>query len=105
MLGDRIKALRKARKLSQIELAQKLNISKQSVSNWENNNILPSIEMLKKIAVFFSCSTDYLLEMDHPDSFIECANLTLEQKAHIQQLIRDIQKLNDELEIQKNGRL
>ena len=105
MLGDRIKALRIARKLSQIELAQKLNISKQSVSNWENNNILPSIEMLKKIAVFFSCSTDYLLEMDHPDSSIDCTNLTLEQKAHIQQLIHDIQILNNELKEQKKRRL
>ena len=43
MLGDRIKTLRTARNLSQVELARKLNVSKQSVSNWENNNILPSV--------------------------------------------------------------
>lgn len=101
MLGDQIKSLRTAQKLNQVELAQKLGISKQSVSNWENNNILPSVEMVKKIATFFSCSTDYLLEMDNQKSFIEYMNLTLEQKTHIQQLIGDIQKLNEELEQRK----
>ena len=63
MLGDRIKTLRTARNLSQVELARKLNVSKQSVSNWENNNILPSVDIVKKLALFFSCSADYLLEM------------------------------------------
>lgn len=58
MLGDRIKTLRTARNLSQVELARKLNVSKQSVSNWENNNILPSVDIVKKLALFFSCSTD-----------------------------------------------
>lgn len=47
MLGDRIKTLRTARNLSQVELARKLNVSKQSVSNWENNNILPSVDIVK----------------------------------------------------------
>ena len=56
MLGDRIKTLRTARNLSQVELARKLNVSKQSVSNWENNNILPSVDIVKKLALFFSCS-------------------------------------------------
>ena len=53
MLGDRIKTLRTARNLSQVELARKLNVSKQSVSNWENNNILPSVDIVKKLALFF----------------------------------------------------
>lgn len=46
MFGDQIKALRQAAKLNQVQLAEKLNVSKQSVSNWENNNIMPSIDML-----------------------------------------------------------
>lgn len=53
MLGDRIKTLRTACNLSQVELARKLNVSKQSVSNWENNNILPSVDIVKKLALFF----------------------------------------------------
>ena len=65
MLGERIHSLRTARNLSQVQLAHRLGVTKQSVSNWENDNILPSIEMLKKIATFFHCSTDYLLELEN----------------------------------------
>lgn len=94
MIGEQIKNLRLAYKLSQVELAQKLNVSKQTVSNWENNNIMPSIDMLKKICHFFSCSADYILEMDDSTFHIEITDLTLEQTAHIQQLINDLQTLN-----------
>lgn len=49
MLGEQIKSLRIAHNISQVSLANQLGVTKQSVSNWENNNILPSIEMLKKL--------------------------------------------------------
>ena len=45
MFGDMIKNLRQSRNLNQVQLAASLNVSKQTVSNWENNNILPSIEI------------------------------------------------------------
>ena len=61
MLNEQIRELRNIRGISQIQLANKLGVTKQSVSNWENDNILPSIEMLVKIANFFEVSTDYLL--------------------------------------------
>lgn len=97
MLGERIKTLRTARNLSQVELAKKLNVSKQSVSNWENNNILPSIDLIKKLAAFFSCSTDYLLEMEQEHLLLEFTDLTLEQRMHIQQIINDMSDLNQKL--------
>lgn len=50
MLGQRINELRIAMGWSQVQLAEKLSISKQTVSNWENENIQPSIEMLIRIA-------------------------------------------------------
>lgn len=89
MFGDRIKTLRKAYNYSQVQLAQKLDVSKQTVSNWENNNILPSIEMLVKISTFFSVSTDYLLELDDRQ-YIEITGLSDLHLAHIQQIINDI---------------
>ena len=89
MFGDRIKILRTSHNLSQVQLAEQLNVSNQTVSNWENNNILPSIEMLIKIALFFSVSTDYLLEMDNR-TYIEISGLSNSQLAHIQQIIQDI---------------
>ena len=68
MLGDNIRLLRSVRGISQVELGEKLNVSKQSISNWENGNIQPSIEMLMKIADFFSVSTDFLLGLDNRTS-------------------------------------
>jgi transcriptional regulator with XRE-family HTH domain len=89
MFGDMIKNLRQSRSLNQVQLADSLNVSKQTVSNWENNNILPSIEMLVKISQFFSVSTDYLLELDGR-SYIEVTGLTDVQLAHVRQIIDDI---------------
>lgn len=95
MLGEQIRKLRLAAGISQVELANKLNVSKQSISNWENNNIMPSIDMLKRICTFFSCSADFMLEMDDGTHvYIETTDLTLEQKMHIQQLVRDFEDLN-----------
>lgn len=91
MFGDRIKILRLSRNLSQVQVADQLQVSKQTVSNWENNNILPSIEMLVRIASVFSVSTDYLLELDNRQ-YIEVTGLTTEQLAHVQQIIDDIVK-------------
>ncbi len=89
MLGEVIKKLRAAHGLNQVQLAEKLDVSKQTISNWENNNILPSIEMLVKISRFFSVSTDHLLELDTRD-YIEVTGLSQTHLTHIQQIINDI---------------
>lgn len=89
MFGDKIKTLRQSYNLSQVQLAEQLNVSKQTISNWENNNILPSIEMLVKISQYFSVSTDFLLELDNR-KYIEITGLSEVQLAHIQQIIDDI---------------
>lgn len=93
MLGDQIKKVRTSYKLSQYEFSKMLNISKQSVSNWENNNIVPTVDMLKTIALKFSVSSDYLLELD--DRFIVAVTgLPMETVAHIQLIINDLKKSN-----------
>ena len=93
MFGDIIKRLRIAHNFSQVQLAKELTVSKQTVSNWENNNILPSIDMLIKISKFFSVSTDFLLELDDR-RYLEITGLTEAQLSHIQQIIRDITGAN-----------
>lgn len=88
MLGLRIRELRTSFGWSQVELADKLNISKQTVSNWENDNIQPSIEMLMRVAKVFQVSTDYLLGLEEiPRLSIE--GLPLSVVAHIALLIED----------------
>ena len=94
MFGDQLKNLRISHNRSQVEIAKVLNVSKQTVSNWENSNILPSIEKLREIARYFSCSADYLLEINENSFLIETKDMTFEQIAHIQQIIKDIQSLN-----------
>ena len=89
MLGERIKNLRMNKSLSQVDLAKCLCVTKQSVSNWENDNIQPSIEMLVKIARTFNVSTDFLLGEDN-HTYIEVTNLTKTQIRHVQQIINDI---------------
>lgn len=89
VLNERIKELRIASGMNQVELAKKLGVSKQSISNWENDNIQPSIEMLLKIARIFSVSTDYLLDTGE-HTYLDVSNLTHTQLQHIQQIINDI---------------
>ena len=89
MLNEQIRELRNIRGISQIQLANKLGVTKQSVSNWENDNILPSIEMLVKIANFFEVSTDYLLGLDKKRT-LDVENLTEIQISHIQLIVNDL---------------
>lgn len=61
VLGERIKKLRKQRKITQEELGKKVNVTKVSISGYENGNRTPDTETLQKIADYFGVSTDYLL--------------------------------------------
>ena len=88
MLGQRIFELRTARGWNQVQLAQKLNITKQTVSNWENENIQPSIEMLIRLSKLFSVSSDYLLGLSNT-AVIDVEGLPLEFIAHLTQIIDD----------------
>lgn len=89
MLGDNIRRLRQDRGLRQEELGRRVGASKQSVSNWENGNIAPSIDLLLRLADFFGVSTDYLLGREDQRT-LDAAGLTDTQATHIQQLIDDL---------------
>ena len=89
MLSERIRNLRISRSMSQVELAEKLGVTKQSVSNWENDNIQPSIEMLVKISKALNVSTDSLLSLDKR-KYVEVTELSDEVIAHVQQVINDL---------------
>lgn len=63
-IGDKIRALRRAKKLTQEQLAEYLNISAQAVSKWETGLSGPDIDMLPRLAVFFGVTVDELLDFD-----------------------------------------
>jgi len=77
--------------LNQVEFARKMNVTKQCVSNWENDNVQPSIEMLTKLADFFKVSTDFLLGRSESKA-IDVSELSDEQIAHIRLLVKDFGK-------------
>lgn len=60
-LGERIKALRKQNNLSQEQLAEKLNVSRQAVSKWESNIAYPDISNLVLLREIFGVTLDYLI--------------------------------------------
>lgn len=60
ILGRRITELRESRKMTQEELAKKLNISRASLSHYEKNRREPDYETLQKIADYFQVSIDYM---------------------------------------------
>ena len=62
MLSDKIYQLRRRFGWSQEELAEKLGVSRQSVSKWESGASQPDVERILQISALFQVSTDYLLK-------------------------------------------
>lgn len=91
MLGDKIREIRLAKKISQVELAKMLDVTKQSVSNWENENIQPSIEMLSKIADVFNISTDFLLSRDDR-RYLDVSGVSEKTIQNLQAIIDEIRE-------------
>jgi transcriptional regulator with XRE-family HTH domain len=60
-LGSRIKEERLEKGLTGEKLGEILGVSRNAVSNWENNRRTPDNEILKKLSGLFSCTIDYLL--------------------------------------------
>lgn len=61
-IADRIQNLRKAKGISQEELADKIGVSRQAVSKWESGQSTPDIEKIILLSDFFETTTDYLLK-------------------------------------------
>ena len=92
-LNENIKQLRIQSGLNQVQFAKIMNVTKQCVSNWENDNVLPSIEMLVKMVDYFKVSIDALLGRE-TGNMIDASGLTDEQAAHIRLVIRDLCQAN-----------
>lgn len=59
--GEKLQKLRKARSLTQEELAEQVGVSRQTLSKWESGAVLPDTENVVKLSELFSVTTDYLL--------------------------------------------
>ena len=76
ILADKIMNLRKKACMSQEELADKLNVSRQSVSKWESAQSIPDLDKIIALSKIFEVSTDFLLkdEIEMPDTIKEDTN-------------------------------
>ena len=60
-IGKTIAALRKEKGWTQVELAEKLQVSDKAVSKWEKDDAFPSVEFFPALAELFGVSIDYLM--------------------------------------------
>lgn len=65
-IADRIQSLRKARGISQEELADQIGVSRQAVSKWESEQSSPDLEKIILLSDYFEVTTDYLLKGIEP---------------------------------------
>lgn len=66
-LGEKLYGLRKKQGLSQEQLAESLNVSRQSISKWEGNVTYPEADKLVALSEYFQVSLDYLMKADITD--------------------------------------
>ena len=101
MIGDRIKQLRTDAKMTQPELAAKLEVTRSAIATYENNTRQPSFHILVRIAEIFHVSTDYLLLGNRDDS-LDVSGLTIDQKAILINLIKNFKETNESLLFEKS---
>ena len=71
MVSDSIKKLRKEKKMTQDELAEKLCVTRQAVSNWEMGKTQPDIETLTRLAEIFGVSVERIIYGKEKSSIIQ----------------------------------
>lgn len=93
--GPYIKKARESRRMTQQELADRLHVSKQTVSNWETSVSNPELSNFEQIAKILDVSADYLLGLkQNPNNKIDTTGLSIE-------IISDFQILIDHLKKEK----
>lgn len=77
MIGQRIRDLRKQRKMSQTELANILHVSQQTVTAWETGKAEPASSAVSNLADYFGVTTDYLLGRESKADMVH--NMTVDE--------------------------
>lgn len=77
-MGEKLVELRKKKGLTQLKLAEMMNVSRQAVSRWESGDTVPSIDNLKYLGDLYGVPLEYLLHDDAPE--LIHADLVLEKE-------------------------
>lgn len=83
-LGERLLELRKSKHLSQEEVADKLNVSRQTISKWETDSSTPDFDKIIPICELFEISTDELLtgNKEATEEKVNAYSMSEEEKSH-----------------------
>lgn len=82
-LGEKIQFQRKRRGMTQEELGEMMEVSRQTVTKWESNQSFPEIKKIVKLSYFFNVSTDYLLKDEIEDFEEHLVQYIVENKEEI----------------------
>lgn len=93
--------MRNKKRLSQEQVAKRLNLTKSSISGYENNVIMPNIDTIRAFSMLYGTTSDYLLGLEKKES-IEIDGLTQRQKDIIETLILEFKTANAQAEHNKN---
>lgn len=97
-LASRLSFARKARGLSQQQVADRIGVTRRTVSDYELGKRQSSLEMLVEIAKCYQMTTDYLLEIERSrKSVLDLDGLTPKENRVIQDLVEDMQMKNAKL--------
>ena len=91
MIGDNIKAARKNKCMTQEELAERLNVVRQTVSKWEKNLSVPDADLLEKLADILNIDANVLLEGEE-------SKHEMPSEEHLNQIIEQLDKINKQEE-------
>ena len=89
-LGENILKLRKEKGLSQEELAEKLNVTRQTISNWELGETQPTPSQLKVLSKIFQISIDKILDNDIENSLVDKVSNTEKLAGTIIRILKGI---------------
>ncbi len=98
-LGEKIAEKRRARGMTQEELAEKLGVTAQAVSKWENNNSYPDITLLPTIASLFETTIDALMSRERSDVVSYVPEKT---RRSIDDMVLHISVLSDDTKVNVN---
>lgn len=97
MFGERLKQLRQSRDLTQEDLAKRIGVTKQTISNWENGNITPALDVLITLVEFFHTTPNGMLGYQDPQT-VDVSGLSENEIAHIEMLVQDMKELHVQAE-------
>ena len=93
LFGKKLKQLRQEKELTQQELADRLSLTRATISSYEWSALYPSVEVLVEICRFFNVSADYMLGLVDVNLF-DTRDLTIEQENIIRELLYEFQRCN-----------